>query len=92
MISLRRACRLVGTTPSVILYKPKPKDDEPIRAQLREFAQLYTAWGFWMMFSRLRALNFKDNSKRVYRIYTEMKLNLRRKYKQRLPVRDQCVI
>jgi len=42
-----------------------------------------------MMFSRLRALDFKDNSKRVYRIYTEMKLNLRRKYKQRLPVRDK---
>jgi putative transposase len=40
-----------------------------------------------MMYHRLRALNFKDNNKRVYRIYTEMKLNLRRKYKKRLPLR-----
>jgi putative transposase len=50
-------------------------------------AELHSRWGFWMMYHRLRALNFKDNNKRVYRIYTEMKLNLRRKYKKRLPLR-----
>src|SRR5690606_7411121 len=79
-ISLRRACKLVGTTPSVVRYKPQPKDDEPIRSQLRQMADLHSRWGFWMMYHRLRAMNFKDNNKRVYRIYTEMRLNLRRKY------------
>lgn len=71
----------------MVRYKPKPKDDEPIRQQLRQMADLHSAWGFWMMYYRLRALNFTDNNKRVYRIYTEMKLNLRRKYKRRLPLR-----
>jgi putative transposase len=88
-VSLRRACKLVGTTPSVIKYKPKPKDDEPIRQQLRQMADLHSRWGFWMMFYRLRAMSYLDNHKRVYRIYTEMKLNLRRKYKKRLPMRIQ---
>lgn len=55
--------------------------------QLRQMADMHSRWGFWMMYHRLRAMNFKDNNKRVYRIYTDMKLNLRRKYKKRLPMR-----
>ncbi|QOI97149.1 MAG: hypothetical protein HRU69_06430 [Flammeovirgaceae bacterium] len=63
-------------TPSTIRYKPRPRNDEPVRQQLRQFAELYTRWGFWMMYYRLRALHYTDNHKRIYRIYTEMKLNL----------------
>jgi putative transposase len=61
--------------------------DEPIREQLSALANLHGRWGFWMMVHRRRMVEFKDNHKRVYRIYTEMKLNLRRKHKKRLPSR-----
>ena len=85
--SIRQACKLVGLQQAVFYYKAKKKNDEQIREQLQLMAQLHNRWGFWMMYHRLRNMQFKDNHKRVYRIYTQMKLNLRRKHKRRLPAR-----
>ena len=68
-------------------YQPKPNSDQEVRDQLSQLAELNSRWGFWMMHYRLRNLNFLWNHKRVYRIYTEMGLNLRRKRKKRLPAR-----
>ena len=77
----------MSTHCSVYYYKAKKRDDEPIRQELSEMALRHNRWGFWMMFHRLRNLNYQDNHKRVYRIYTSMNLNLRRKHKRRLPAR-----
>ncbi len=68
-------------------YKPRPDDDSVVRDQLASLAQLHNRWGFWMMHHYLRRLNDTWNHKKVYRIYTEMGLNLRRKHKKRLPAR-----
>ena len=77
----------MGTHCSVYYYKPKIRDDEPLRQEMSAMATKHNRWGFWMMYQRLRDLNYRDNHKRVYRIYTTMKLNLRRKHKKRLPAR-----
>lgn len=55
--------------------------------QLSKLASLHRTWGFWMMYHRLRKLQYMWNHKRVYRIYTAMRLNLRNKRKKRLPAR-----
>lgn len=69
-------------------YQAKPKTgDQQIRDQLSELAAINHRWGFWMMHYHLRNCNHNWNHKRVYRIYTEMGLNLRRKRKKRLPAR-----
>jgi putative transposase len=89
-MSLRQACVLFYLSTSVYYYQPKQSaEDENIRQQLRSLAELHSTWGFWMMFNRLRALSHRWNHKKVYRVYTGMKLNLRRKYKRRLPVREK---
>lgn len=68
--------------------KRKPEDDR-IEAELRKLAELHRSWGFWMMYYHLRLNAHSWNHKRVYRVYTLMRLNLRRKYKQRLPSREK---
>ena len=87
-MSFRRACQVFSLQTSVFYYRKirKSKDDE-IRAQLALLAEEHETWGFWTMHHRLRNLGFGWNHKRVYRIYTSMKLNLRNKRKKRLAAR-----
>lgn len=86
-MSKRQACALFSIRESSYYYRAIPKDDGPVRERLAELAELHSRWGFWMMHHHLRAMNHKWNHKKVYRVYTEMGLNLRRKYKKRLPSR-----
>jgi len=86
-MSLRQACVLFCISTSVFYYRAKRKDDSEVIEQLSILADLHQQWGFWMMFHRLRKLRYQWNHKRVYRIYTGMRLNMRNKRKKRLPAR-----
>ncbi len=86
-MSFRQACEIFSIQPSVYYYRPQTNQDGDVREKLSELAELHSTWGFWMMHHHLRLMNYLWNHKKVYRIYTEMKLNLRRKYKKRLPLR-----
>lgn len=86
-LSIRQACLLFGTYCSVYYYQAHCRDDSPLQQELSRLASVHNRWGFWMMFAWLRQNDYWDNHKRVYRIYTAMKLNLRRKHKRRLPAR-----
>lgn len=86
-ISQRQACKVVSLPRSKVQYKPKPKQDEPIIDQLKELVDKHPSIGFWQSYYRIRRKGFNWNHKKVYRVYTEMKLNIRRRYKKRLPAR-----
>src|SRR5690606_10462396 len=86
-MSLRQACATFNISTSVFYYRAKRRDDTEVIEQLSKLADLHRTWGFWMMYHRLRKLQCMWNHKRVYRIYTAMRLNLRNKRKKRLPAR-----
>lgn len=87
-MSIRKACEVFRVNSSVLYYKKRSNnEDDKIREELLLLANQHQTWGFWLMRHRLKNLGFEWNHKRIYRIYTSMKLNLRNKRKKRLPAR-----
>jgi len=50
-------------------------------------AERWPTWGFRKLYNRFRLEGFKINHKRVYRLYKEARLHLRRKTRKRVPAR-----
>lgn len=50
---------------------------------MKEIAMIRVRYGFWRVFTLLRREGFKDNHKRVYRLYKQEGLNLRSKRHRR---------
>jgi len=82
-ISIRRACCIIMLSTSVYYYKPHPREDRVIRSRIRENSEVRIRYEFWRIFTLLRREGWKDNHKRVYRIYKEEGLNLRTKRPRR---------
>ncbi|VEA48495.1 transposase [Salmonella enterica subsp. arizonae] len=86
--SERRGGRIIGISRSLLHYRPNAERDIPVIEALQDLAHHYPAYGFGLMFNKLRQAGLSWNKKRVYRIYCRLKLNLRRKGKKRLPNRN----
>ncbi len=79
---------LFSISSSVLYYRFRRKqEDTVIEQELSILSNRHHRWGFWMMHHYLRLNGHRWNHKRIYRIYTAMRLNLRRKHKRRLPAR-----
>jgi putative transposase len=68
-------------------YKFKPKDDQSIQEALTDMVTRHPSIGFRQSFEQFRDAGKGWNHKRVKRVYREMKLNIRRRAKRRLPER-----
>jgi putative transposase len=90
-LPLRRSCACVGLSPSA-WYAP-PLDwtvrDAGLIAALARLVEERPSRGFWKCYQILRRGDVQCNHKRVYRVYTAMRLNLRRRAKRRLPKRER---
>jgi putative transposase len=84
---MRQACRIVGIPRSTVRYQIKPKQDQDIIDLLTYLVEQHPSTGFWKCFKRIRKAGHGFNHKRVYRVYTKLKLNIRRRARKRLPAR-----
>jgi putative transposase len=86
-VSVRQACRIVNLPRSTIGYKCKPRDDSSLIEALYQLVDKHPTIGFWKCYYRLRRKGYGCNHKRLYRVYTFLRLNVRRRAKRRVPQR-----
>lgn len=86
-LSVSRACAVVRLSRSAY-YQPRidwSERDRPVVDALNSAVAMNGRWGFWLCYDWLRNGGYGFNHKRVWRVYCDMKLNLPRRTKRRLP-------
>lgn len=66
----------------------RSRDDAALTHRLKELAGQYKRWGCPQLFDQLRFEGWKDNHKRVERLYAEQGLQLKRRRKKKMPRRQ----
>ncbi len=92
-LSERTACKLLGVERSSYRYEPRPDGNAELREEMRKLARQKPRYGYRRLHALLerRGTNHGQplNVKRVYRLYLEEGLSVRRKKRKRL-VRDRA--
>jgi putative transposase len=83
-LSERRACLLVGMTRSSYRYAARRQEPAELRERLRELAQERRRFGYRRLSVLLRREGWAVNHKRVYRLYREEGLGVRRRKRKRI--------
>ena len=77
----------MGISRTTCQYIAKAKDDKDLQEALTTLTTKHASIGYWQCCYRLWNKGHQWNHKKIYRVYTEMKLNIRRRAKKRLPER-----
>ena len=83
-LSEGRACGLAMVCRATVRYQTRRTDDESVRLRLRELAAVRQRFGYRRLGVLLRREGIVVNHKRVYRLYREEGLSLRRRKRKRL--------
>lgn len=86
-LSERRACELIGTRRSSFRYRPareRAARDRALRDRLRELAAERRRFGYRRLLIFLGREGWRVNHKRVYRLYREEGLAVRRRKRKRI--------
>jgi putative transposase len=78
-MSERRACKMIGCDRMTVRYRSRRPDDPKLREQLRALARERRRFGYRRLILYLRAEGFVVNHKRLFRIYREEKLTVKKR-------------
>lgn len=91
-ISQRRACRLLPLARSSARYQARTERGAgDLGRALEELAQRHPRYGYRRLWAQLRRAGYLVNHKRVYRLYRNARLKLRRKAGRRLAHRGAAL-
>jgi putative transposase len=85
----RRALRVIGMSASALRYEPTPDRNVELRESILALAQRHRRYGAEMIYLKLRQQGLKVNHKRVDRLYSEARLQIRRRKRKKVPVSDR---
>lgn len=83
-LSERRACKLVGVDRTSYRYEPRPDREAALREELLRLARQKPRYGYRRLGVLLARRGWPVNPKRVYRLYREEHLAVRRLKRKRL--------
>jgi len=80
---MRKACAVIKRSRVVYLYKSNARDNSALVMRMKEITQTRVHYGYRRVHVMLRREGFRDNHKRVYRLYREQGWSLRQKRPKR---------
>ena len=83
-LGVTRACGLAGISRSLYRYRSQRPDCAPLRSRIEEIAAVKRRYGYRRVYLRLRREGWEVNRKRVYRIYRDAGLAVRRRKRKRI--------
>jgi transposase InsO family protein len=88
-LSERQALTVAGMSASSLRYVPAPDRNVGLRARIVALAQRHRRYGAGMIYLKLRQAGERVNHKRVDRLYTAERLQIRRRRRKKVPVADR---
>ena len=85
-LSERRACRIVNVDRTTVRYAAKRPADAELRTKLRDFANVRRRFGYRRLFVLLRQEGETSGRNRIYRLYREEGLTVRKRRARRRAV------
>jgi putative transposase len=88
-LSERRSLQVIGMSASALRYEPRPDRNGELRQRIVTLAQRHRRYGAAMIYLKLRQAGELVNHKRVERLYTLEKLQVRRRRRKKIPVSER---